>query len=114
MSLLQEAYEPFIIMNKISQDDGYGGVITVWEEGATIQGALVHESTTQAMIAQAMGVTSLYKLTTTKSVMLWYHDVLKRVSDGMIFRVTSNGRDEKTPGSAGLDMRQVALEEWQL
>lgn len=114
MSLLDEAYEPFIIMNKSTVDDGYGGVTTVWTEGATIQGALVHDSTTQALIAQSMGVTSLYTLTTSKSIVLWYHDVLKRVSDNKIFRVTSNGEDEKTPNSATLDMRQVTMEAWQL
>lgn len=114
MSLLDEAYEPFIIMNKISQNDGYGGVTTVWEEGATIQGALVLESSTTAQIAQALGVTSVYTLTTPKDVELWFHDVIKRDSNGEYFRVTSDGHDKKTPNSATLNMRQVTLEAFKL
>ena len=114
MSLLQEAMESFVIMNKQAVNDGYGGVTTVWTEGATIQGALVHNSSTQALIAQAIGVTSAYTLTTSKAVVLWFHDVVKRVSDGSVYRVTSNGRDEKTPDSATLNMRQVTVEEWKL
>lgn len=114
MSLLHEAMEQFIIMNKSSVNDGYGGVTTVWTEGATINGALVHDSSNQALIAQAMGVTSVYTLTTDKSVVLWFHDVIKRVSDNSIFRVTTNGKDEKTPESATINMRQVKLESWKI
>lgn len=114
MSLLQEAYEPFIIMNKISQNDGYGGVTTTWEDGASFNGALVFDSSTQAMIAQALGVTSAYTLTTTKDIDLWFHDVIKRESNGEVFRVTSNGKDNKTPNSATLNMRQVNLEVFKL
>lgn len=114
MSLLDEAYESFTIMNKVTDNDSYGGVVTTWTEGAEIQGALVLNSSTQAMIAQAMGVTSVYTLTTTKDVELWFHDVIKRASNGEVFRVTSDGHDNKTPNSATLNMRQVTLEAWKL
>lgn len=114
MSLLQEAMESFVIMNKQAVNDGYGGVTTVWTEGATFKGAIVHDTSSQALIAQSLGVTSMYTLTTRKSLILEFHDVVKRVSDGAIFRVTTNGKDEATPQSAGLDMRQVKMEAWTL
>jgi hypothetical protein len=46
--------------------------------------------------------------------MLDFHDVIMRIADGKIFRITSDGDDNKTPKSATLDMRQVSAEEWSL
>lgn len=112
MSLLEEAYEDFTVMNKSIVDDGYGGTTTVWSDGATIQGAIVFDSSTQMKVAQAMGVTSTYTLTVRKSIELDYHTVIRRKSDSKIFRLTSNSDDKKTPNSAGLDMRQYSAEEW--
>lgn len=114
MSLLQEAMQDFIVMNQVTTADGYGGITRVWTEGATFKGAIVHDSSAQALIAQAVGVTSAYTLTTARNVTLQFHDVVKRSSDGAIFRVTSNGKDEYTPQSATLDMRQVTMEAWVL
>jgi hypothetical protein len=45
---------------------------------------------------------------------LQYHDIFRRVEDGKIFRVTSDGDDKKTPESATLNMREVTAEEWSL
>lgn len=114
MSLLEEAYEDFIVMNKSVVDDGYGGTTNSWTEGITIQGAMVFDGGTEMKIAQAMGVTAVYTLTVKKSVELDYHTVLKRTKDGKIFRLTSNSDDKKTPQSATLDMRQYSAEEWTL
>lgn len=112
MSLLEEAYEDFTVINKSIVDDGYGGIATVWSDGATIQGAIVFDSSTQMKVAQAMGVTSAYTLTVRKSIELDYHTVIRRKSDNKVFRLTSNSDDKKTPNSAGLNMRQYSAEEW--
>lgn len=114
MSLLSEAFENFIIMNKSVVDDGYGGTKTVWAEGATIQGALVLDTSTQSRIAEVMGSKDSYTLTVRKELELDYHTVLKRVLDNKIFRLTSDSDDKKTPSSAGLNMRQYLAEEWEL
>lgn len=114
MSLLSEAFEDFVYMNKAIVDDGRGGVKTTWTEGATIQGALVLDSSLEGRVALAQGVTGVYTLTTRKSVILEYHEVLKRVKDGRYFRITSDGDDKATPPSATLNMRQVSCEEWSL
>ena len=114
MSLLDEAFEDYKILNKIVVDDGYGGTTKVWSEGATIQGAMVFDASNGGKIAMAMGVQSVYTLTTRRNIVLDYHEVLKRVRDNKIFRVTSDGDDKYTPASASLDMRQVTCEEWVL
>lgn len=114
MSLLDEQMIDCIMMDKQTTPDGYGGYVVEWAEGATIKCAIVEDSSMEARVAQKQGVTSLYTITTRKNANLQYHDVLKRKSDGKIFRVTSDGDDKLTPASASLDMRQVTAEEWEL
>ena len=114
MSLLDNAMEKFIIVDKTTVADGYGGTITVWTDGAEIKAACVLNSTGEASIAAALGATSNYVVTTRKNVTLMYHDVIRRVSDGKVFRITSDGTDQKTPASASLNMRNVTAEEWKI
>lgn len=114
MSLLSEAMEECVILNKQTQADGYGGYITTWADGAPFDAAIVKDSSMQARIGEKQGVTALYTVTTSKALNLQYHDVFRRVSDSKIFRVTSDGDDDHTPKSAFLDMRQVSAEEWRL
>lgn len=114
MSLLLNAMENCTIMDKRTQPDGRGGVITTWEEGAEIQAAIVLDTSMQARMAEGQGVKALYTITTVKSVVLQYHDVIRREDDGKVFRITSDGDDKHTPASASLNMRQVAAEEYVL
>lgn len=110
-SLLEEAMESCILLNKQTTNDEYGGFINTWVEGASFNAAIVFDSSLQARVAEGQGVHSLYTVTTPRNVMLQYHDVFRRVRDGKLFRVTSDGDDKYTPASAGLDMRQVTAEE---
>lgn len=115
MSLLQEAMEPCQIIDRVTvNSDGYGGVKIQWVPGAIIQATIVFDTSIQARVADHQGVSDLYTITTEKSINLVYHDVIKRMSDGKVFRITSDGDDNKTPRSAGLNMRQVTAEQWQL
>lgn len=86
----------------------------MWTAGALFDGAVVLNSSLEAQTALAAGVTGIYTVTTRRVLNLQYHDVFKRLSDGKIFRVTSDGDDSKTPKSATLDMRNVTAEEWTL
>ncbi len=114
MSLLLSAMEDCVIINKSIVNDGYGGYITTWTDGAGFKAAIVLNNSMEARIAEQQGVTALYTVTTSRVLNLQYHDVFRRTSDGKIFRVTSDGDDKKTPQSATLDMRQVSAEEWRL
>lgn len=114
MSLLLDAMDECTILNKVREADGYGGYRTTWTSGPSFKAAVVFDTSLQARIADKQGVTSLYTITTPRSVELEYHDVFIRNSDGKIFRVTSDGDDKYTPKSATLDMRVVTAEEWSL
>ena len=114
MSLLSEAMEQCVLLNKQTTADGYGGYYTTWVDGAEFDAAIVLDTSIQARIGEKQGVTALYTVTTSRAMNLQYHDVFRRVSDGKIFRVKSDGDDKRTPISATLDMRQVSAEEWTL
>lgn len=58
--------------------------------------------------------TDTITITTTRDKVLMFHEVLKRLSDGKILRVTSDGDDRATPISSSLNMRQCTAEEWTL
>ena len=112
MSLLSEAFEDFVILNKTTVLDTYGGTDKVWADGITIQGAMVYNSSSQAKIAESMGAIGAYTLTVKKNILLDYHDVLRRKRDGKIFRLVTDSDDLKTPDSATLNMRQYSAEEY--
>lgn len=114
MSLLSEAMSQCVMMNKQTSDDGYGGYITTWQDGAQFDAAIVFDTSIEARRADFEGVSSLYTVTTGRALTLEYHDVFRRLTDNKIFRVTSDGDDKFTPPSANLDMRQVTAEEWEL
>lgn len=111
MSLLKEAMETCVILNKQTTLDDYGGFINTWADGAPFDAAIVFDTSMQARTAEVQGVKSLYTVTTAKAHTLQYHDVFRRERDGKLFRVTSDGDDKYTPQSASLDMRQVTAEE---
>lgn len=114
MSLLDNAIEPFVFLDKSRQPDGESGYRTVWTEGAEFPANARFDTSMQARIGAAQGVKSMYTITTRQAVTLVANDVIKRARDGKIFRITSDGSDVKTPDSASLNMRQVTAEEWRL
>lgn len=114
MSLIDEAMTKSYIMDKQTIPDGRGGVITRYVEGAEVMIAYSFDTSTEARVGQQQGANSRYTLTTKKSVVLQYHDVVKRSSDNKTFRVTSNGDDNYTPASSALNMRQVEAEYWEI
>lgn len=114
MSLLTDSMEPYVLMDKTSGPDGYGGITRTWQDGAEFQAAAVLDTSIQARVGAVQGVTSLYTITTPRAVHLEYHDVFRRLRDGKIFRATSDGDDKHTPISTDLDIRQVSAEEFQL
>ena len=112
MSLLDQSMSEMVFLEKTRETDGVGGFIIAFNEGETFRAAITFDPSIQARTAAQQGVKSLYTVTTRKGVVLEYHDVFKRLSDGKIFRVTSDGDDKYTPASASLNMRQVTAEEW--
>ena len=114
MSLLSQAMEDVVLMEKKREPDGEGGFITNWIESVIFQAAITFDTSMESRIGEKQGVSSRYTVTTNKSAKLDYHDVIKRLSDEKIFRITSDGDDKQTPKSASFQFLQVTAEEWVL
>lgn len=112
MSLLAEAMENCIYINRTKIVDEYGSYTDIFVEGVQFKAAIVFDTSIQARVGEKQGVTSRYTVTTAKEMTLLYHDIFKRVRDGKYFRVTSDGDDKFTPRSASINMRQVTAEEF--
>lgn len=111
--ILDDYKEEFAFMDKTHTRDEEGNTITAWEQSeATFMAALRFDSSVQAKRAQAEGVQDLYTIITGKEVDLEFNDVVKRIEDGTTYRVTTSGKDNKTPPSAWLNMRAVSAKAW--
>ncbi len=114
MSLVNKAMEKCYIMDKTSIPDGYGGVKIAYKEGAEIMVAFSFNSSTEARIASQQGINNRFTLYTKKTINLRFPDIIKRDRDGKLFRITSDGSDNRTPNAAGLDLRAVEAQEWEI
>lgn len=114
MSLLQDAYEPFVFVEKKLVPDGEGGFIPTWTDGAKFMADADSASSSMATIADKLTERVNCVITTEKSITLEPMDIIKRVSDGVYFRILSDGKNNKTPDTAGLDMRQSKAEIWRV
>ena len=112
MSLLTQAMEDVVMLEKKRAPDGEGGFTTEWADGVQFKAAISFGSSMEARTAEKQGVTSLYTITVPLNCKLEYHDTLKRLRDGKVFRVTSDGDDKITPPSASFQFIQVTAEEY--
>ena len=94
MSLLTQAMEDVVMLEKKRIPDGEGGFTTDWADGVQFKAAISFDSSMEARTAEKQGVTSLYTVTVPMNCKLEYHDTLKRLRDGKVFRVTSDGDDK--------------------
>lgn len=115
MTLIEESMEECALMQKVRSPDGEGGFVTKWTETVPFRASITFDTSMQARVADKEGVSSLYTVTVAKNANLEYHDVFKRLRDGKIFRVTSDGDDKQTPARAMFGQYlQVTAEEWEL
>ena len=114
MSLLNQAMTDVVLMDKRREPDGEGGFITDWIESVVFQAAITFDTSMESRIGEKQGVSSRYTVTTSKAAKLDYNDIIKRLSDGKVFRITSDGDDKQTPKSASFQFLQVTAEEWVL
>ena len=114
MALVDCVMVPCVFMVPHREPDGSGGFDTTWEQGDKILAAIVRDTSTEAKIAEAAGTVCLYTITVRRDVHLKYHDVIKRLSDGAVFRITSDNGEKQTPSCTSLDMAQSTAEAWRL
>ena len=108
-----EGYDEYVYVNSNIVDDGQGGTVTEWIDGAHFFATLTLQSSDEMRIAQAQGLNAIYTVTAPRDILLPWHTVFKRLSDGQIFRVTSKDANVAPNGSV-IKTRIVTAEEWEL
>lgn len=114
MTLIESMMEDCVFMNHVRTDDPYGGYSDTWQEGATFKAAVIKNNTTEAVVAEKQGIEEIFTIVTMKTVNLDFHDVIKRKSDGIIFRVTSKTIDSTAPKASTVPIAKVTAERWVL
>lgn len=114
LSLIESMMEDFVFLNKVKVDDPVGGYKDDYQDGVTFKAAVIKNSTTEAQIAEKNGITEIFTIVTDKSMVLEFHDVLRRASDGEIFRVTSRAVDSQAPEASTVPIAKVSAERWVL
>lgn len=114
MNLVEAAMEDVTILEKVRTPDGEGGFETKYVYGPTIKAAITFNNSINARVAQVQGVKDVFTITTHKNAPLDFHDIVKRLSDGKFFRVTSNGNDRVSPAVASFQYSRVSAEEWEV
>lgn len=114
MSLFEKMMVDCVRMDRDTVADGEGGSTVVWKDKDAFKAAIIVDSSLEARKAEKDGVRDFYTITVPKDVDVAYHDVFRRVSDGLIFRATSHSNDKATPAMASFQFRQFRAEEWRL
>lgn len=108
--MLSDFFADCVLMDKTTTPDGYGGVKETWVEGAAVKIGIARTSTTEARLAYKAGTKELFTLVFPTTLTLTLNDRVKRISDGKVFRVTSDCTDMTTPKMAAVQYRQVDAE----
>lgn len=112
MTLIDAFKVPCTLLEKTRVPDGEGGWATTWVDTISFNAAIVLDSSINARIAEAEGVTGVYTVTTDRNVALDFHDAFRRDSDGQVFRVTKV--NDSTPGVATFQFNQYQAEAWEI
>lgn len=104
--LFEDAKSQFCKIVVTETEDGEGGRTTTYTDGDTISVAAVKTADVEKNIAGHTEVFGKYTLTASRETSLAYLDLIKRVSDGKVFQIVSNGTDKQTPSTASIDIRQ--------
>lgn len=113
MSLIGEAFENFVIIDKKSVSDGEGGFVWEYIEGARIKVALGDKASSLSKIAEAITERKEYNVVTPKNTILESNTIIKRLRDNTTFKILYDN-ENKTPESANLKLRQTTAIEWSL
>jgi len=117
MSLIDNMAEHFYIMNKRIVSDGEGGTVTTWEQGTSILASVTTDTSLKGQVGDAIKNTATYTVVVEKSITLDFYDVIKRMSDGQVYRLTSGSKDGEFPSVASpiLDKyKKFSAEKWEL
>lgn len=108
--LWQDFMGECVRLEKTSTPDGQGGQTTAWKPSKPFEAAIVRDSATVSTVAEKAEPSATFTVTTQDP--LSFHEVIRRESDGLVVRVTSEATE--TPGRASFAFVQYQAERWEV
>ena len=102
------------IIDIVTSDDAYGGASKQYRVGASINAAIIKNSSTEAIVAEKQGVAELFTVVTKSGSMLDYHSIIRRDSDREYFIITSREKDSTAPAQSTIQISKVNAERWKV
>lgn len=107
--MISDSYEDFYYIAVSMIADGEGGQTATKNEDKEFKAVVREDQSSETKTAEKSAKNTTYTITTRRNIKLKFNDLIRRKSDGKIFRITSDSRS--TPKISGLDLRQVTAEE---
>ena len=103
-----------ILLRVIQTPDGQGGSLSRWTEVTMLDAFFGRESSVKAVTAEKQDSTKTCSVYVQKSADICFQDVLRRVEDGLCYRVTSEQNDNRVPDTSAMDWRRIIVERWEM
>lgn len=111
MSLIDSFRTSFTRLVRTAERDSAGHIVYSYFDGESFSAALVLSGSSEKETAGNVKAVSSYTLTADEDVVIEYADILRRESDGRLFRVTGFVSEEP-PATASFSFRQYSAEDF--
>lgn len=112
MTLLDTMKVPCVMMDRVTVPDGYGSWDYQWTDGAEFEAVIRKDETPTDMIAEKKDANEHYTIIVDSNVHLYFNDVVKRVEDGQMFKITSSTTDKTAPSRSTVKISVAQAERW--
>ena len=118
MTLIESMMTECVKRVKTSQSDGMLGHLNSWaNSGAAFQAAIIKQANQQAKAyahdtAEKPDLDEVYLVVVPTGTALAFYDVIKRASDGAVFRITGDLRDTQAPEQSSVQIAKTTAERW--
>lgn len=109
-TLLQQAMEGFVVLNRVIVNDDLGVPSTTYQEGAAFQAVAKMIRSTEMEIAQQQGAKRVYSLYFAPVLPVEQGMILRRVRDGLTFRVNATPDTRETPAFSSIPLKYTTME----
>lgn len=114
-NLLYDGMEPCVKMEQVPITDAMGGYdSTGWADTLAFIAFVRKETAPVITVAEKEGAKETFTVVVPSSIELKDHDVFRRVSDGAVFRLTSNTKDDRALGASSVLIAKANCERWVL
>ena len=111
--LIYELMEGYHLIDKVSNDDPYGGTVKGYRVGASFQAKVIKDSSTEAIVAEKQESTEFLTVV-TKGLQLDFHDIFRRDSDNEYFQCTGREKDSQAPARSTVPLAKATCKRWQV